>query len=560
MKKVFVIYIFILCISVLTFCACNKTSKEISNMKDEEKVSEYMENDGEEILEEYVAFDEEDELIQKVNNNSFPVSDTPQTPATENLSKELISAAKYRNAQRVHELIVQGANVNFKDEDGYTPLHQAARKRNAEIVKILIENGANVNAETNYKETPLVYALDELSHFIYYNGGDIETEKLLINNGADLNIRSSSLSRIDDNKGFSPLEIATEIANKELIQLLLNKGAKVENIYTAAGVGNLELIKKFLPKATKEAVNSALYYAVKNGHKDISEYLIKQGAEIDNSLLFYAILGNNTDIVKLLLQNGANANATHYSEPVLRTAIEKKNSEIVKLLLNKGAQITEEDFKYAAQYGNAEIMKELFTKNIKVNLDDLLSIAIENGNKSVIDFLVSKGANTNNLRAAIAVGDKQKVKEYFKKGQVDTQVRRQNNGKEVKSFFELGKSSFIIDEKFTLLYLAAINNQVEIAKLLIDYGQDVNDGESLFSPGDGNGVIASETYYTSPLKIAVIKGYKEMVEYLISEGAELNIEDAEGKTELDYATNDEIKDILLKAGAEKGSGFKRYRF
>jgi len=48
-------------------------------------------------------------------------------------------------------LIAAGANINSKDHNGNTPLHNAALDiTNPEIFKILIENGAHVH-EKNYK-------------------------------------------------------------------------------------------------------------------------------------------------------------------------------------------------------------------------------------------------------------------------------------------------------------------------------------------------------------------------------------------------------------------------
>ena len=44
----------------------------------------------------------------------------------------------------------KGADVNFADEYGFTPLFVAARRGNEDITKLLLESGANV-AHKNYQ-------------------------------------------------------------------------------------------------------------------------------------------------------------------------------------------------------------------------------------------------------------------------------------------------------------------------------------------------------------------------------------------------------------------------
>lgn len=52
--------------------------------------------------------------------------------------------------------------VNQKDENGWTPLHEGARGGHVEVVKLLIDNGADINMETEAGETPLYLAEKDL--------------------------------------------------------------------------------------------------------------------------------------------------------------------------------------------------------------------------------------------------------------------------------------------------------------------------------------------------------------------------------------------------------------
>jgi len=47
-------------------------------------------------------------------------------------------------------LVSQGADVNMKDRDGETPLHNAVRMGGAAMVKFLVSKRADVNTKNDY--------------------------------------------------------------------------------------------------------------------------------------------------------------------------------------------------------------------------------------------------------------------------------------------------------------------------------------------------------------------------------------------------------------------------
>jgi ankyrin repeat protein len=50
----------------------------------------------------------------------------------------------------LQELLLRKANVNIKDNGGFTPLYHAIINRNFKMVKELLKYGANVNETDNY--------------------------------------------------------------------------------------------------------------------------------------------------------------------------------------------------------------------------------------------------------------------------------------------------------------------------------------------------------------------------------------------------------------------------
>ncbi len=70
----------------------------------------------------------------------------------------VLDAAEKGNIEAVKQAIADGADVDAKDSDGWTPLHNAALKGHKEIVELLIAKGVDVNAKGRSGWTPLHFA------------------------------------------------------------------------------------------------------------------------------------------------------------------------------------------------------------------------------------------------------------------------------------------------------------------------------------------------------------------------------------------------------------------
>jgi ankyrin repeat protein len=130
-------------------------------------------------------------------------------------------------------------DVNLKDLTGISPLHAAANHGNLEAVKILLDNGADANAQCECLTTPLHKAVANY-HF--------EVSQLLVD------LESTNIDVADD-EGNTPLHLASEKGNADVMGLLIAKGA--------------DLNAMNLDRATP------IQLAQKRGHHDVIKYLLK---------------------------------------------------------------------------------------------------------------------------------------------------------------------------------------------------------------------------------------------------------------------------------------------
>ncbi|MFA6104387.1 MAG: ankyrin repeat domain-containing protein [Victivallaceae bacterium] len=172
------------------------------------------------------------------------------------------------------------SNINFKDtipENNFTLLHMAAYKKCASLVKYFIDIGFDVNArlkeDSELGSTPLLWACQE---------GDLQIVKLLVRNGADVNI--------DDGHATPLYQAVTDFTNPEgrinLVKYLLKHGADINRKFTlhaACAWNRFEMVKLLLGNgADMEQIDdegrTPIFYSAMRGHKKLTQYLISLGA------------------------------------------------------------------------------------------------------------------------------------------------------------------------------------------------------------------------------------------------------------------------------------------
>jgi len=99
-------------------------------------------------------------------------------------------AAQSGNVTAIHFLLAHGAEVDLRNSEGETPLHEAAYWARPEAIRALLDAGADASRPTgDYSYTALH---NVLKHKYSVTPTQIETIELLLDRGLDLNAKADS--------------------------------------------------------------------------------------------------------------------------------------------------------------------------------------------------------------------------------------------------------------------------------------------------------------------------------------------------------------------------------
>ncbi|MDP7051097.1 MAG: ankyrin repeat domain-containing protein [Verrucomicrobiota bacterium] len=163
------------------------------------------------------------------------------------------------------------------------------------------------------------------------------------------------------------------------------------SIHRAAWEGNIKAVEQYLAAGKDVNVKDDLYgdtpllWATGFGHKEVIEMLIAKGANVNSKAeggwtpLHYATGGNDQEIVRLLIAEGADLNSKNAKDQItpLHWATWRGHEEVVELLIIKGADINAKNksggtpLHNAAWKGHKEIIDLLIGKGADVNAKDI---------------------------------------------------------------------------------------------------------------------------------------------------------------------------------------------
>jgi ankyrin repeat protein len=284
----------------------------------------------------------------------------------------------------------------------------------AAVASLLSENRTLANAKGDHDKTPLHWAAENNHR---------EIAELLIAAGADIELQTSW--------GATALEWAATLGSKDVGRMLLERGARGANLFTAAGLGLIDDVAGYFvngqlhpnagrgPRKGEEAANvpadaavmkgdalgDAFYVACRNGELAIAQLLHGHGADI-NALGYFGATGlhwaahnGHGDVVRWLLERGADLNLrdTKFHATPAGWAMENQHRDLVLLIVEHGAEVTACE---AANFGLIDRLRALLdadpaSVHARNDWGTPLHEAVFFGRREIVELLLARGADPN---------------------------------------------------------------------------------------------------------------------------------------------------------------------
>lgn len=483
----------------------------------------------------------------------------------------------------------------YTDDHGRTPIHLAAAAGHDETVLLFIRHDAEIDGiEPEDNCTPLVLAAAS---------GHWKTVQVLLDNDANLKVtvgnRKTILTYIAEAEVRSGQAAAIRLLLEQKLNPNLKDGNGLTALMAASTKGNLDVIRVLLefranPEITYLWGWSAIHFAARNASpvaRTMCELLIKAGSDplqtdTDDWLPFHLASGwGNTEVLDLLIEYGQdtlNARANDGRTPL---HFGFRNPESLRWLLNRGAGVDAVDHQsvttlmIAAAQRELEPIHLLLEYNARVDLGDsngqtALHRAAKAGNCAIGRELLDKDPgvlhckDTNDcsaLHIAITNGSEgfaeMLLDEFYNKGHsLDdlSQPRRDTNSTPLISAVE--HDQLRVAQKLVKLGASteARDDSRKTALLWVFEKKEsecLNWLESLLKSTSGSriNVNAGENKCPTALHEAAKKGWEDVVELLLNNGANINEQGGQFNTALTAAAANGwvgIADDLLDRNAD----------
>jgi len=284
--------------------------------------------------------------------------------------------AERGDIEGVRALIRKHVDVNTPSADGTPALHWIVRMQDAETARLLLKAGADADRSNRYGVRPLHLAI---------NNGDLETVKLLLAAHADPNSvdstgescmimaarvgnldivkalldRRASADAADPEYHQTPLMVAARSGHTSIVSLLIRQGAKVDaqtrtgptpkfrSPGANSGSKGAGIVRGGWPERGERdptpGAKTALLYAAREGHDDVSKLLLEAGASLERAdadgvtALLMAVLNGHVALAQDLIARGANVNVSDwYGETPLWAAVDLRDLDVPGPTRNNG--------------------------------------------------------------------------------------------------------------------------------------------------------------------------------------------------------------------------------
>jgi len=264
-----------------------------------------------------------------------------------------------------------------------------------------------------------IFAGDEIHNLV--RDGKTDAVRLILE-------KDPRLVNLRDQDGATPLHSACYEGHKEIVSLLLSKGADVNATDTngstpliwAGHQGHADVAKILVANGADinvldKAGRTALHTGAVRGHTHFVELLLAKGADVMSygaesaSVLSHAVAAGHREIAEMLIAEGADVNAyDHFGYSPLRIAVFRDNTEMVSMLIERGAVVNgandkgEAALHEASLDGRVDVAKILIQGGADVNLKTKegiapLHFAANHGHREMAAFLIDRGAEVNQV-------------------------------------------------------------------------------------------------------------------------------------------------------------------
>lgn len=199
--------------------------------------------------------------------------------------------------------------LHYIGANGVEGYRQRTPKNAVEVARTLLEAGADPDALGDlYDGQCTTMNMLVSSTHPAEAGLQVALVDLLLDFGA-------AVEPVGKGEWTSPLKTALAFGYRDAAEALVRRGARIENLAAAAGLGRLEDAQRLLPEADALTRHRSLALAAQMGHTDIVRLLLDAGEDLNrynpegnhshSTPLHQAALAGHMDVVRLLVERGA---------------------------------------------------------------------------------------------------------------------------------------------------------------------------------------------------------------------------------------------------------------